>query len=219
MHFYYICNMTELSIQNMDSVYVPLIENETNRHVVEWADTDYEPEGEAKKEINALEYESCCECNNCIIGFAKIWLGCGCTQFGYSVIFWYIINLGTDIYYFIATSESRLLLVLYSFNILFVDLPVLVFTIRDQQFKLLFPFAANTAMALITVVYSIDKIYMDEVHDVEIIHTGIWTIAFDGLLFFMSALSLIPLFTYRLKLWDKTDINHSILYPHSSAVL
>lgn len=160
----------------------------------------------------SIEYEACCECDNCIIKFSTFWLGCGCAQLGYSIIFWYIINLIVDVYSLISDPESYLSFVLSSFNIIFVDLPTLFFTIRDEQFKLIFPFACDTALTLITIAYGIETCLVGRISN------GLLMIFVDGLLFFGSSLSLIPLFTYRLKLWNKTNVSYSRLYPHSNAL-
>lgn len=193
-------------------------DEDDNRNVVEWANEDYEPERD--RDFNSTRYETCwcCDCDLCVIGFAKFWLGCGTTQFGWSVLVWYVINLGADIYSFVSDNSSLLLLVLYTFNLLFVDAPVLYFVWKDQQNKLLFPFAANTAMAFISTIYAIYVLIWHEFAAINVLRTGIWVLCFDGLLYFLTALSLIPLFTYRLKLWNKTDISYSSLYPHSSGI-
>merc|ERR1719361_2161648 len=57
---------------------------------------------------STVPYEACCECDNCIIKFSTFWLGCGCAQFGYSVMFWYIVNVIWDSYSFISDPESQL---------------------------------------------------------------------------------------------------------------
>eukprot|EP01083_Nonionella_stella_P292672 995414_1 len=134
----------EEKVQLINSEQIPLKTEDADEdnNVVGWVDTpDYIP----PKDINTVKYDTCCACDRCIIVFATFWLGCGCVQLGYSVIFWYILNLGFDIYNFVTDSNSHLLLVLYTFNIIFVDIPVLFFTIRDQQNKLIFPFSANVA--------------------------------------------------------------------------
>lgn len=156
----------------------------------------------------------CCDngrhCDNCIIKFARFWLGCGTSQFGYSVIVWYIINLGLDIYSF-ATASTRLFYVLYTFSIFTVDVPVLFFALRDQQYKLVFPFCCQIAMGFISVLYFIDK----EV-DPELVGVGAWSLMINALFDFLGSLSLIPLMTHRVPLWDQTDIGYSRLYPYSS---
>ena len=191
-------------------------EEKRESNVIEWANTDYEPERE-NKDYNSTKYETfwCCNCDKCIISFAKFWLGCGCTQYGWSILFWYILNLGTDIYNFVTSEESQTLLVLYSFNILFVDIPVLFFTIGDNQYKLIFPFAANTVMAVISMVYAIYVLLSDAVIGTDIFHLGIWILVFDGIMYILTALSLIPMFTYRLRMWEKSHVSYSRLYPHS----
>ena len=164
---------------------------------------------------NARRSESCChcrDCDDCILKFAKFWLGCGCAQFGYSVIFWYLVNLGYDVYSLSQIGSSMLLLVLSAFNVLFVDVPVLLFTVCDQQYKLVFPFAANIAMSVISAIYTIYKLVTEE-QGIDIVRIGFIELVPDSILYFLSALSLIPLFTYRLPLWHKTEVAQSVLYP------
>ena len=160
----------------------------------------------------SMEYEECCECDNCIIGFATFWLGCGCAELGYSVVFWYIVNLISDVYTIVAEKESKISLVLSTFNIMFVDAPVLFFAVRDERFKFIFPFACDSALTLIQIAYGVEKCIVGSLRD------GLLMIFLDGLLFFGSSIALVPLFTYRLKLWNKTNVSYSRLYPHSSAL-
>lgn len=191
---------------------------------------------------------SCCDngnrCDNCVIKYSRCWLGCGTSQFGYSVIVWYILNLGLDIYSLVTASGSRLNYVLYTFGVFLVDLPVLFFTVcpavsfqcdgwwrlpqtdvcfqnqttltvcdqvRDQQYKLVFPFCCQMAMFFVSAIYTIDK----EV-DPNWVNAGFWTLATNTLFDVLGALSLIPLMTHRIPLWEKTDIGYSRLYPYSS---
>jgi len=164
--------------------------------------------------VAGSKYEECCGCCNCdkcIITFSRFWLGCGTSQFGYSVIVWYIINTALDIYSLVTCKSIRLLIILYTFGVFSVDIPVLFFVVRDQQYKLVFPFCCQMAMGVISMIYFLDK----EI-DPTLIGAGGWTLLVNTLFDFLGALSLIPLMTHRVPLWDQTDIGYSRLYPYSS---
>ena len=94
---------------------------DSNGKVVEWADSEYEPERE-NADVNSTRYETfcCCDCDKCLVEYTKFWLSLGCpVQYGYLLIFWYIVNLGGDVYN-LATADSastQTLAVLFSFNI------------------------------------------------------------------------------------------------------
>ena len=71
-------------------------------------------------------------------------------------------------------------------------------------------------MAVISIIYATDILIGDAVIGEDVSHEGIWVLAFDGIMYILTAMSLIPMFTYRLRLWEKSHVSYSRLYPHSA---